>query len=62
MKRLSIFDLEEIRIGAGRGEGPVTLPREVFDALVEGYDVIGRLPYGASFNMRREIKRLTNEE
>ncbi len=56
MKRLTYNDIESLKIQAGYGEGPVAVPREAFEALINDY-----LPYHAApveMRMdRREIRR-----
>jgi hypothetical protein len=37
MLRLNSHDIEQLKLDAGYGAGPVTIKREVFDALVDAY-------------------------
>ncbi len=37
MKHLRQIDLENLKLNAGSGEGPVAVSREDFEALVENY-------------------------
>ncbi len=54
--RLTYHDIERLKIQAGYGEGPVVIPREDFEELIDNY-----LPYHATpaeVRMdRREIRR-----
>lgn len=45
MKHLRAHDIEELILKAGSGDGPVTVSREDFEALVDGYYV--EFPHGS---------------
>lgn len=59
MNHLSEFDIEQLKAGAGRHQGLIALPREIFDILVRDvrrWDGVGTL--GFPYNLKRAVKKV----
>lgn len=61
MKRLTEYDIEQLRAGAGHHQGHIAVPREVFDALLEGSFrefPAPRASAGFAFNLKLCVKKV----